>query len=1524
MKKTFLSTFILLFALCFNTNAQCLSGVYTIGGVSPNYATFSIAVGELITNGVCGSVVFNVRQGNYIEQFTLPQITGTSALNTITFKSENGDSSSVILSFPSSSNSTNNFVVNFNGADFINIEKISIVRTGTLSNATVISIGNNSDTLLFRKNIIKNNSLYGNSTSLSLVFSDSGASNDSISFVKNIFENGSSAIYRANTYSEGMVVDSNIFTNQYSYTIYLSYEHDLIMRNNSLTKNDITSSSSTGVFLDNCNDEITILSNKIVGFGYCGIQLNYCYGNFNKKKFLIATNFISGDGNGININNSSKTNIIANSVYTSGGTPFVLTNDAEVINNIFYSAGTYSAIYCSPSSYSYLSFASANTFHSNGYSTFNKGGISYFTISDWNKATGQDANSTILSRSPFASTTDLHVICDDFLYKRGVWTGINSNDIDGEARGLLSPCIGADEFQLPTSDARVLSIDSIVYPRCSGSYPINVSIYNGGRTVLTSATINWSVNNILQPPFNWTGYLLPPQSVDSNINIGNYNFASNSVYMIKIWTSNLNTGIDLFPVNDTLKYIYRVDGMSGTYTIGGLSPDFTNFEDAVIDLNRRSLCGPVIFNFRPGNYSLSLALTHITNASDINTITFTSENKDSSGVNIIDYGTKTAITIKGGDHFIFDHLTFKTTYADNCLWLMGKASNNKFVNCVFAPYYYAYGSPITFAEFECNYNSFINNRISGSNHKSVVNLFIQSATTTLRTRGFVFKNNVFEHVDSTMTALYANNLKNAVIIGNIIKGWAVNIEAADSSQFSSNYVYCPLGFSGLNCKIFNNFIWGNVGVSGDSSSCFVHNTVSGYGYTNTFSPVLSLFSSTTGPIIKNNILYNKGPGPIYANQSSYMLISNSNCNWNNLYSPIGPIAEYYGNHNLTSWQTVSGSDLNSVNNKPFFNSLTDLHISNPGTTIGIIPAFPFCNKDIDGDIRNMTKPNIGADEYATLTNAFDGGMKAILMGSQICYGSKPVKIKVFNNENSISLTQATIKWKVNNITQPDFIWSGVIHPHDTSSIFPIGNYFFNGGNNTIKVWITLSNGFPDPNSSNDTLTFSSFTNYPVNLGNDTTICEGNVISINAGIFFSYNWSTGAVSQTITATKSDQYSVTTKDFNGCISTDSIKITIPISNLGKDTSLCVGTSMNLDAGQNFVSYLWSNGATTQTILANGGNTYWVKSYGVNSCSSRDTITIGSNQLPNINLGKDTTICSNASITLSAGIGFANYLWSDGSSSITNSFQGGLYGIPDNIWVKVIDNFGCIGSDSINVYAKTINATVTCNGSGATINAGTGYLSYNWFGTMSGFNSNKQTISVTSPDQYILIAYDLNGCEATSKYDLRTFFVPAANYTYSTNGLVVDFTYLTNNLTYSWDFGDGTTSSLQNPLHSYSKPGNYIVTLKVSNGCGSNSTNQNILINNVSINKNDGENEIRIYPNPYFDNTTIEFVLNKKLDLSIEIYNTIGQKVETLVNMTLMPGEYKYNFTSKENDNDIGIYFVKIILEGKVVVKKIVSLN
>ena len=112
------------------TVQAAIAGTFTIGGASPDYATFTDAANALVANGVCGPVVFNVRSGTYNEQVTLTAIAGVSAINTITFQSESGNRADVNLTYGASS-TANNWVLKMGTAEFVTFRNMTMTATGS-------------------------------------------------------------------------------------------------------------------------------------------------------------------------------------------------------------------------------------------------------------------------------------------------------------------------------------------------------------------------------------------------------------------------------------------------------------------------------------------------------------------------------------------------------------------------------------------------------------------------------------------------------------------------------------------------------------------------------------------------------------------------------------------------------------------------------------------------------------------------------------------------------------------------------------------------------------------------------------------------------------------------------------------------------------------------------------------------------------------------------------------------------------------------------------------------------------------------------------------------------------------------------------------------------------------------------------------------------------------------------------------------------------------------------------------------
>jgi hypothetical protein len=194
------------------------------------------------------------------------------------------------------------------------------------------------------------------------------------------------------------------------------------------------------------------------------------------------------------------------------------------------------------------------------------------------------------------------------------------------------------------NDAGVASIDSPLN-FCAGTLPVSITLQNFGTNQITSATINWRLNGVLQTPVSWTGLLdtLTANSRRTSVTLHpGYTFAANTPYTILVWTSSPNGVTDPNSSNDSMT-VTRKAAMSGTFTIGGTAPDYPSFAAAITDLNLNGVCGPVVYNVRSGVYTEQVSINAVAGTSATNTITFQSETGNKNDVRLTFAATTTTM-----------------------------------------------------------------------------------------------------------------------------------------------------------------------------------------------------------------------------------------------------------------------------------------------------------------------------------------------------------------------------------------------------------------------------------------------------------------------------------------------------------------------------------------------------------------------------------------------------------------------------------------------------------------------------------------------------------------------------------------------------------------------------------------------------------------------------------------------------------------------------------------------------------------
>ena len=288
-------------------------------------------------------------------------------------------------------------------------------------------------------------------------------------------------------------------------------------------------------------------------------------------------------------------------------------------------------------------------------------------------------------------------------------------------------------------------------------------------------------------------------------------------------------------------------------------------------------------------------------------------------------------------------------------------------------------------------------------------------------------------------------------------------------------------------------------------------------------------------------------------------------------------------------------------------------------------------------------------------------------------------------------------------------------------------------------------------------------------------------------------------------------------------------------------------------NISTWQWDFGDGTTSALQNPSHVYGTSgSFPVtlivtapNGCadtaSAANNITIGSSLVPSFTMN-DSAGCGPLNIQFDCTVPDAvTWSWDfgDGSSSTLDNplhtyINPGSY----TITLTVTTTSGCNGSVThpalVTIDTPPVANFTVVQDSGCIpftaqfVNLSTGAATYNWkFGNQDSSTLMNPTTTYTQGGFFsvTLIAISPNGCQnAITRTQLMKVFAPNARFTgtplIGCPGMTVQFTHTGNNvnvISYHWNFGDGNTSTLQNPLHTYNTIGTYNVWLAVRNSFG-----------------------------------------------------------------------------------------------------------
>ncbi|MFT5911670.1 MAG: hypothetical protein ACI9XO_003200 [Paraglaciecola sp.] len=358
-----------------------------------------------------------------------------------------------------------------------------------------------------------------------------------------------------------------------------------------------------------------------------------------------------------------------------------------------------------------------------------------------------------------------------------------------------------------------------------------------------------------------------------------------------------------------------------------------------------------------------------------------------------------------------------------------------------------------------------------------------------------------------------------------------------------------------------------------------------------------------------------------------------------------------------------------------------------------------------------------------------------------------------------------------------------------------------------------------------------------------TGCAGNTGTAtanpsNGNAPYTYQWNTGATSQTISNLGVGTYTVTVTGSNGCsaVSNDTVAssggsfaVWLNATPPGCSGAATGSITAMANGGTFPYFYNWSNGGNTQTITNLTAGTYMVTVTDAQGCSSVKTATLVSSSTVMVWLSSTPTSCNNSNDGTATANGMGGlqpytYQWNTGA---TGNFIANLS--PGTYSVTATDATGCIGSASVTVTAASpfllnvtsSDATMCGSGNGtatANPNGGTAPYAYQW-----NNGGNTQMIANLPAGTYFVTVTDNNGCTSTGSTNIgqpadlivsiQSSPIVCAN-TFSGSATAFPFG---GTAPYFYQWSNGGTSQTINNLAA----GTYMVTVFDSGGCMGTST-------------------------------------------------------------------------------------------------------
>lgn len=318
-----------------------------------------------------------------------------------------------------------------------------------------------------------------------------------------------------------------------------------------------------------------------------------------------------------------------------------------------------------------------------------------------------------------------------------------------------------------------------------------------------------------------------------------------------------------------------------------------------------------------------------------------------------------------------------------------------------------------------------------------------------------------------------------------------------------------------------------------------------------------------------------------------------------------------------------------------------------------------------------------------------------------------------------------------------------------------------------------------------------------------------------------------------------------------------------------------------------------------------------------------------------GTDSTcqtinVCPTPTVAFTSAGNELSYAFTDGSSATSSSwfwdFGDGntstmqspahVYAAPGNYTVCLVASNAC-GSDS-----SCNNITVTCAAPDAMFTDSIDGLNFiftdqstnsptSWMwdfgdGNTSTMQNPAHTFAAPGLYTVCLVATSICGTDSFCVLETAICAQPEAGFSYTSNMASVQFTD-TSSLaptSWSWDFGDGNTSTMQSPAHTYASSGTYLVCLVATSICGSDTVCDSVNI--VIVGREFSlTNEFKLYPNPSAGQVRVSLGADESI-LEVSVLDVTGR---TVANMN---GNENSEMSLDLSELPSGAYFIAV--EGR----------